>query len=161
MRRRRLKWLWGRLKELSTMNLNREQLLMKLGAARAKATAVWRLVDVEIAAEGANFSYKLNRKKLRRAFRREGRYLLRTNLTEHDPAKLWTYYLQLVSVEEAFKDLKGDLAIRPIFHQSMDGLLPVCHPRSAFACSCTGIDAAQCARKIRCHANDRRPPADR
>lgn len=51
------------------------------------------------------------------ARRREGRYLLRTNLTEHDPAKLWTYYLQLVAVEEAFKNLKGDLAIRPIFHQ--------------------------------------------
>ena len=47
----------------------------------------------------------------------EGRYLLRTNLTEEDPAKLWDYYLQLVTVEEAFKALKGDLAIRPIFHQ--------------------------------------------
>ena len=48
--------------------------------------------------------------------RREGRYLLRTNLTESDPGKLWEYYLQLVAVEEAFKTLKGDLAIRPIFH---------------------------------------------
>jgi hypothetical protein len=42
---------------------------------------------------------------------------LRTNLTENDPARLWNYYLQLVAVEEAFKNLKGDLAIRPIFHQ--------------------------------------------
>ena len=42
---------------------------------------------------------------------------MRTNLTEQDPAKLWNYYLQLVAVEEAFKNLKGDLAIRPIFHQ--------------------------------------------
>jgi transposase len=49
--------------------------------------------------------------------RREGRYLLRTNLTESDPAKLWEYYIQLVAVEEAFKTLKGDLSIRPIFHQ--------------------------------------------
>jgi hypothetical protein len=49
--------------------------------------------------------------------RREGRYLLRTNLTEQDPVKLWNYYLQLVAVEEAFKNLKGDLAIRPIHHQ--------------------------------------------
>src|SRR5271154_6056814 len=48
--------------------------------------------------------------------RREGRYLLRTNLTESDPATLWQYYIQLVAVEEAFKNLKGDLAIRPIFH---------------------------------------------
>ena len=49
--------------------------------------------------------------------RREGRYLLRTNLTEQDPVKLWEYYLQLVVVEEAFKNLKGDLAIRPIYHK--------------------------------------------
>jgi hypothetical protein len=49
--------------------------------------------------------------------RREGRYLLRTNLTESDPAKLWEYYLQLFAVEEAFKTLKGDLSIRPIYHQ--------------------------------------------
>src|SRR6185312_10523234 len=70
-----------------------------------------------VAKESADFTYQLDRNKLRQVRRREGRYLLRTNLTEHDPAKLWTYYLQLVAVEEAFKDLKGDLAIRPIFHQ--------------------------------------------
>jgi hypothetical protein len=66
---------------------------------------------------GSTFSYRLARNKLRQARRREGRYLLRTNLTESDPAQLWSYYLQLVAVEEAFKNLKGDLAIRPIFHQ--------------------------------------------
>ena len=48
---------------------------------------------------------------------REGRYLLRTNLTEEDPAKLWQYYMQLTQVEEAFKNLKGDLGLRPIYHQ--------------------------------------------
>src|SRR5271166_1289983 len=42
MRRRKLKWLWARLKELSAMSLTREELLMKLGAARAKAPAAWR-----------------------------------------------------------------------------------------------------------------------
>ena len=42
---------------------------------------------------------------------------MRTNLTQGDPAKLWSYYLQLVRIEQAFKTLKGDLAIRPIFHQ--------------------------------------------
>ncbi|MGH7120307.1 MAG: IS6 family transposase [Acetobacteraceae bacterium] len=61
--------------------------------------------------------FKSNRRKLRQIRRREGRYLLRTNLTENDPALLWRYYTQLVAVEEAFKNLKGDLAIRPIFHQ--------------------------------------------
>jgi len=117
MRRRQLKWLWARLKQLSAMRLSREELLMKLGAARQKTPTAWRLVTIEVSATSAMFSYRLDRNKLRVARRREGRYLLRTNLTEHDPAKLWTYYLQLVAVEEAFKNLKGDLAIRPIFHQ--------------------------------------------
>ena len=67
--------------------------------------------------ESPTFTYALNRKKLRRARRREGRYLLRTNLTENDPTLLWQYYIQLVAVEQAFKNLKQDLAIRPVFHQ--------------------------------------------
>ncbi len=117
MRRRQLKWLWARLAQLATMTLTREELLMKLGAAREHAHTAWRLIDLDVAADTATFTYRLNRKKLRRARRREGRYLLRTNLTQGDPAKLWSYYLQLVRIEQAFKTLKGDLAIRPIFHQ--------------------------------------------
>ena len=97
--------------------LTREALLMKLGAAQNKAPAAWRLVTVEMALQGASFGYWLSRKKLREVRRREGRYLLRTNLTESDPDKLWEYYLRLVAVEEAFKTLKGDLSIRPIYHQ--------------------------------------------
>ena len=117
MRRRQLKWLWKRLRELAAMEVPREEMLMKLGAARSRAPTAWRLVDIEMDAESSIFIYTLNRQKLRRVRRREGRYLLRTNLTENDPALLWQYYTQLVAVEEAFKNLKGDLAIRPIFHQ--------------------------------------------
>src|SRR5262249_37548635 len=111
IRRRKLKWLWKRIKELSAMQLTREELLMKLGGARSEAKAAWRLVIVEVA-EDASFSYRLNRDKLRKVRRREGRYLLRTNLTEQDPAKLWSYYLQLVVVEEAFNS-KISRAISP------------------------------------------------
>jgi hypothetical protein len=117
MRRRQLKWLWKRLRELAAMDVPREEMLMKLGAARARAPTAWRLVDIAMDQQSARFSYTLNRQKLRRIRRREGRYLLRTNLTENDPALLWQYYTQLVAVEQAFKNLKGDLAIRPIFHQ--------------------------------------------
>src|SRR5215467_3187137 len=117
MRRRQLKRLWARLKQLSTMPRTREELLMKLGAARDQSRTAWRLVTIEVAAEGATFSYRLDRNKLRQTRLREGRYLLRTNLVEEDPAKLWGHYLLLMAVEEAFKNLKGDLAIRPVFHQ--------------------------------------------
>jgi hypothetical protein len=117
IRRRQLKWLWRRLHELAAMKLTREQLLMKLGAARAKSPVGWRLIDVKVEQASADFTFALNRGKLRQIRRREGRYLLRTNLTESDPATLWQYYIQLVAVEEAFKNLKADLAIRPVYHQ--------------------------------------------
>src|ERR1700757_3132470 len=120
MRRRQLKWLWRRLAQIAAMKLTREELLMKLGAARSQAPTAWRLVPVVVPKTGSTFSYRLDRNKLRQVRRREGRYLLRTNLTENDPAQLWSYYLQLVAVEEASKNLKGDLAIRPIFHQHQD-----------------------------------------
>jgi len=120
MRRRQLKWLWRRLAQIAAMKLMREELLMKLGAARSHAPTAWRLIPVVVPKTGTTFSYRLDRDKLRQVRRREGRYLLRTNLTENDPAQLWSYYLQLVAVEEAFKNLKGDLAVRPIFHQHQD-----------------------------------------
>jgi transposase len=116
MRRRQLKWLWKRLAKLAAMTLTREELLMKLGAARSRAPTAWRLVGIKVPnarnwAKGCTtFGYWLKRD--------EGRYLLRTNLTENDPAQLWSYYLQLVAVEAAFKNLKGDLGIRPIFHHN-------------------------------------------
>jgi transposase len=118
MRKRQLKWLWARLAQLSDMQLTRDALLMKLGSAQSKVPAAWRLIDIQVVETGAAFRYQLNREKLKKVRRREGRYLLRTNLTETDPVKLWNYYLQLVQVEEAFRTLKSDLAIRPIFHQS-------------------------------------------
>ena len=119
MRRRQLKGLWARLKELHRMsvNLTRDDLLIKLGQAKAKWPGGWRLVDVEVDPDRAAFQYTLDRKKLRQSRRREGRYLLRSNLTEGDPAALWSFYIQLVQVEEAFRTLKGDLAVRPIHHQ--------------------------------------------
>ena len=38
-------------------------------------------------------------------------------MTSENPAQLWQYYIQLVAIEGAFKNLKDDLSLRPIFHQ--------------------------------------------
>ena len=137
IRRRKLKWLWARLKEIASMELSRDELLMKLGAARSKAPAAWRLVDVKVASEGASFSYGLNRKKLRKAHRREGRYLLRTNLSGKEPAELWRLYIQLTEIEAAFKNLKDDLKLRPIHHQ-LEGRIEA-HILVAFLAYCLGV----------------------
>jgi hypothetical protein len=126
MRRRQLKQLWKRLPELRHMKqLTRDALLMKLGAARQQWATAWRLVALRVPKRDEEineqtFTWRLRKKKLRQVRRREGRYLLRTNLTEEDPTKLWQYYTQLTQVEEAFKNLKGDLALRPVYHQKED-----------------------------------------
>jgi hypothetical protein len=116
IRRTQLKRLWQRLRQLQGMALTRDPLLLKLGAARQRWPAAWRLVQVDPQPDGT-LLFGLNRAKLRQVRRREGRYLLRTNLTDRDPATLWALYMRLVQVEEAFKILKGDLALRPIHHQ--------------------------------------------
>lgn len=120
MRRRQLKGLWARLKGIQKMKQSRDQLLMRIGAAKQQYPTGWRFVDVKVSKTETTFKFKLLKDKLRTARKREGRYLLRTNIEEKDPVKLWKYYLQLNQIEEAFKNLKGDLAIRPIHHQKMD-----------------------------------------
>jgi len=118
MRRRQLKALWRRLGQLARMKLTRDQLLLKLGAARQLSPSAWRLVEVEVGGgREATLHYRLNKSKLRQALRHEGRYLLRTNLAGRQPEEFWQFYMQLVRIEEAFRKIKGDLAIRPVWHQ--------------------------------------------
>ena len=147
MRQRQLKRLWARLKQLSGMRLTHQELLMKLGAARSRYPAAWRLVEVRVDESTARFTCRLKRDKLKQVRRREGRYLLRTNLTATDPAELWRYYLQLTQVEEAFKNLKGDLAIRPIYHQLEHRI--EAHIFIAFLAYCLHVTLAQ---QLRPHA---------
>lgn len=123
MRRRRLKRLYATLEELrARKRLSRDELLMALGAARKEAGRAWGLVRIRKPNKKENvnektFSFELDRDKLRRARRREGRYLLRSNMETAAPETVWENYMVLVRVEQAFKDLKGDLRVRPIWHQ--------------------------------------------
>jgi hypothetical protein len=123
MRRRRLGRYVQRLHALQGQALTRDQLLMKLGAAKHDAGRSAHLIKLDMPptapdAKVTSFRFELDRAKLRQVRRREGRYLLRTNLAGHDPAQLWTFYIQLTEVEQAFKELKHDLAVRPIYHSS-------------------------------------------
>jgi hypothetical protein len=123
MRCRRLKRLWARLQELRRMkDLSRDDLLKKLGVAQAQAGRVASLVKINEPAEGQpvnpqTFSFTLRKDKLRVQRHREGQYLLRSNLPAEDPGKMWEMYLLLAEIEAAFKSLKSDLRIRPIYHQ--------------------------------------------
>lgn len=119
MRRRALKRYWKRLGELAELKTpKRDEVLIKLGQAREQAgRAVAKLVTVEVNSDG-RLTRRLDRELLRQARRREGRYLLRTNLGDTEPDTLWRYYMQLTAVEESFRTLKGDLGLRPVFHQT-------------------------------------------
>jgi transposase len=118
MRRRQLKGLWKRLHELQKMKLQRDELLKKLGAALHEYPTGARLIQTSVAAETSALTFTLNKGKLRQARKREGRYLLRSNITSGRCAEeLWQFYIQLTEVEAAFKNLKDDLALRPIHHQ--------------------------------------------
>jgi transposase len=118
MRRRQLKGLWKRLKKLQAMKLKRDALLKKLGAALHEYPVAARLIDTTVPPREAKLAFTLLKDKLRTARKREGRYLLRTNIRAGRSAQeLWQFYIQLTEVESAFKNLKDDLALRPIHHQ--------------------------------------------
>ncbi len=118
MRRRQLKGLCKRLKQLQQMDLKRDELLKKLGAALHDFPTAARLMETAVAPKAAQLSFSLRKDKLRQARKREGRYLLRSNIVSgRSPEELWHFYIQLTQVEGAFKNLKDDLNLRPIRHQ--------------------------------------------
>lgn len=141
MRRRRLKAYWKRLGELQRQRPVRDELLKKLGAAQERAGRVaTSLVQLQIDAD-ATLRFQLDREKLRQVRTREGRYLLRTNLPPDDPEQLWRLYMQLCFVEEAFRTLKGDLGLRPIYHHLPDRI--EAHLFIAFLAYCLSITLRQ------------------
>jgi transposase len=151
MRKRRLKKLWRRLHELQHQNITRDTLLLKLGAAKKEAGRAYSLVKINLpkADEPVNcdsFTFSLRLDKLRKARRREGCYLLRSNVTSTDPAILWQQYIQLTEIEQAFKELKGDLAIRPIHHQTDERI--EAHIFVAFMAYCLLVTLKHRARQL-------------
>jgi hypothetical protein len=101
---------------------SRDQLLLRIGAAKKEAGRAFGFVKIRVPGTGEavtreTFTFHTDRKRLKDAQLRDGHYLLRTNLVAEDPAVLWDRYMQLTQVEAAFKCLKSELGIRPIYHQ--------------------------------------------
>jgi transposase len=150
IRRRRLKRLWKRLQELQQQKLTRDKLLLKLGAAKTEAGNAFRLVDIVIPevdepVTPTSFRFSVNREALRHARQVEGQYLLRAFQCGVEAERLWEFYIQLTEVEQAFKDLKQDLAIRPIFHKKDDRIES--HILVAFIAYCLHVTLKQIARQ--------------
>ncbi len=151
MRRKKLRKYWAPLNELLKQAPSRDRLLLKLGAAKKDAGRAASLVTVDLPKSGQpvtpeTFTFTLNRKRLRACRRHEGRYLLRSNLTGHAPAELWAFYIQLTEVEQAFKELKGDLAIRPVYRQTDERI--EAHIFVAFLAYCLQVTLKQRLRAL-------------
>ena len=122
MRRKKLARLLRKLRAMRRSCPKRDQLLMRVGAAKTDVGRAFGFVKINLPSAGQEvtketFTFRLDKDKLKEAELRDGHYLLRTNLVAEDPAVLWDRYVQLTQIEAAFKCLKSDLGIRPIHHQ--------------------------------------------
>jgi hypothetical protein len=122
IRRKKLARLLRKLRAMRRSCPSRDPLLMRIGAAKTEAGRAFGFVRITLPPEGQeitrqNFTFRLDKRKLEQAELRDGHYLLRTNLTGEDPAVLWDRYIQLTQIEMAFKCLKSELGLRPLYHQ--------------------------------------------
>ena len=122
MRRRRLARLLRKLRVMRRSLPKRDQLLLRIGAAKKEAGRPFGFVTIRVpkadeAVTRETFTFAVDKEKLRKAELRDGHYLLRSNLTGEDPGVLWERYIQLTQIEAAFKALKSELGLRPIYHQ--------------------------------------------
>lgn len=122
IRRKRLVRLLRKLRAMRRSLPSRDQLLLRIGAAKKEAGRSFGFVKLVLPPTGvavtrASFHFRVDKAKLRQAQQRDGHYLLRSNLTDEDPAVLWTRYIQLTHIEAAFRSLKSDLGLRPIYHR--------------------------------------------
>ena len=122
MRRRRLVRLLLKLRAMRHSLPSRDQLLLRIGAAKKEAGRAFGFVKIQLPATDQavtrdSFRFQLDKARLKEAERRDGYYLMRSNLTAEDPAVLWARYVQLTQIEAVFRCLKSELGIRPIHHQ--------------------------------------------
>ncbi len=122
MRRKRLVRLVRKLRAMRKSLPKRDQLLLRVGAAKKEAGRAFGFVKIQMpsadqAVTRETFSFEVDKVKLKAAEQRDGHYLLRSNLTGEDPAVLWTRYVQLTQIESVFRSVKSELSIRPIGHQ--------------------------------------------
>jgi len=122
MRRKKLARLLRKLRAMQRSGPRRDQLLLRIGAARKEAGSAFRFLHLQLPSEGQavtrqSFQFRVDRPKLIAAELQDGHYLLRSNLAGEDPAVLWERYMQLAQIEAAFKAMKSELGIRPLYHQ--------------------------------------------
>jgi transposase len=98
---------------------SRDVLQQRLGRAKLECSRVARAYSYQVEGDGDSLRFSWSKDQTKASFLRhtEGAYLLRTNLRGHSEQELWAMYMQLNDAEAAFRTLKQDLSIRPVYHQ--------------------------------------------
>jgi transposase len=98
---------------------SRDTLWQRIGRIKAECSRVARAYDITVEGDGESLSLAWRKDVAKAAYLRnsEGAYLPRTNLTGESEQELWHMYMQLNDAEAAFRTLKQDLPIRPVYHQ--------------------------------------------
>jgi len=159
IRRKKLARLLRKLRAMRRSCPKRDQLLMRIGAAKTEAGRAFGFVMIHLPKAGQEvtretFTFQLDKTRLADAELQDGHYLLRTNLVAEDPAVLWDRYIQLTHIEAAFKCLKSDLGIRPIYHQLEHRV--EAHILIAFLAYCLTVTLRY---RLRAHASGLSPTA--
>jgi transposase len=121
IRKRKLRNYLDGLAKLQKNYRDRDRFMKKLGVLQHQAGTCRYCVDLKLPAEGKrvtkkNFSFTFNHQKYRAMIYRDGTYFLRTNQTGKEAVELWQQYMLQCNVEQAFKELKSDIGIRPVYH---------------------------------------------
>ena len=120
MRKRKLRNYLEGLEKLKNYR-NRDRFTKRLGVLQYEAGKCRECVDLKLPAlkeriEAGEFDYRFNADKYRDMIYRDGMYFLRTNQTGKEAIDLWQQYMLQCNVEQAFRDMKSDLGIRPVYH---------------------------------------------
>jgi hypothetical protein len=165
MRRRRLVRLVRKLRAMRKSLPKRDRLLLRIGAAKKEAGRAFGFVKIQLptkdpAVTRATFSFQVDKVKLEAAEKRDGHYLLRSNLTGEDPAVLWTRYVQLTQIESVFRSLKSEsghpahlssarASGRRSCPDCLPGLLPAGHLEESADDARAGVDAGRGSEEAR------------
>lgn len=155
MRRRWLRGLIGDVRALRRRvaqgQLKHPDLIQQaIGRLSERHPQAWRWIAVEYVrpltgTDRGAVRWTWDRPTFRRATLTEGAYLLRAHWTEQDPAKLWATYMQLTEAEAAFRTLKSEIKVRPIWHWTEPRVQA--HLMVAFLGYCLWVYLKQCCRK--------------
>lgn len=117
--RRGLAWALKKLQQrVRTGRIkDRDKILEAIGRLKERFPKAHPFVTIKVSDRPMSVKCTWLVEKFRDALARDGAYLLRSNQEGWSAQEFWETYIQLTVVERAFRVLKSELLLRPIWHQ--------------------------------------------